>query len=510
MRNKRNIRLVEREEETRDPSRRFSSRGSSKGWWVDVMLREKENERDERKWKKKKALRERKKGGQRNRRHSPVDDNDDGEGNFWQTREVFDGDPEEEEEDEYYGDSDDYYPRDKSGLPKIHPFDFGPTDILDPFSFAELQSLKAFPHLGQYVKTINFYGRTEGTPTALILKRFLKLCPNVETIILTRGQVRHFPDSVRAIQHVVKYAPKITSLTITDFGEVGIWDLFSAISKLSKLKHLSLTCTPDGGYLNEIDTETSDPAALPNSLTSFHFGSIATPEYYTAIPTSFARSITSLGVAVRRKVPDISNFSNVQHLTVTFGQYCHGVDFLRTVSTSQTIKSLELCGSELLSGIEWQERRNEETKAYDEYDEYDSEDEDGQGGGYGQPAEKFWENDSILHLFDYLPPNLESLSILFPVDTPSDKQFEEAILSKLPKSIRKITLLASIGDDKQEGRIGGGWNAEKMLENWLDKISKMLEKKGVDLYRCSVPYGGRSRSVGLRGLTEKHKLGQRY
>jgi hypothetical protein len=467
----------------------LTSGGPPLDWWMETVFRKTDYDVEKERWQERKAKKEQAKekggdatsGGNEDSEEEEVHTNY----NYFRPRDVYD------EEEEGYG-------RSGNGLPTIHPYDFGPTDILDPFSFTQLQSLEAFPHLGQHVKTINFYGRVEGKPTAFAIERFLKVCPNVETIILARGDVRFVGDWPSALDHIVKYAPNLKSLTILDHGERGSIEIFQSIEKLTKLKHLSLSCTPEDDGFHEFGS-VYDPSTLPTSLTSFHLGSIATPGYYEELPTSFNQSITSLGVSVRRELPDITKFSNLQHLTIHFGLFCHAVEFLTTVSDSPTIKSLELCISDSIGRAEYQERRFN--------DESDEESDDGAAGGSSGKKKKK-ELDSMLDLFDNLPPNIETLSLLWILTGSPSKQLAEAVRTKLPTSLRKIRLLSDIGRKEEEefpGFFSEGEDEEedgKKSGTWLDKLSKLLDEKGVQLYRVPEEYGGHERSGIFRGITK--------
>ncbi|GAA5877002.1 hypothetical protein JCM16303_006366 [Sporobolomyces ruberrimus] len=476
-------------------------------WWMETISREKETTLDERRWKERKELKEKERAerlqtrtdgdGDLESRGEEEEEEDDDDREFWQTREVFDE-----------GDEEDYCGREHDGLPELNPTDWGPSDILDPFSFTELRSLEAYPHLGQFVKTINFHGRVEGKPTAFIIERFLKVCPNVDTIVLARGDVRYIEDWLSVIEHVVAYVPNLTSLTITDFGDIGTVELFQAIAKLEKLRHLSLTCTPNE-HMVEIDSSLFDPTSLPKSLRSFHLGSIALPDFYDGLPDSFVQSITSLGVAVCREIPDLTRFNKIEHLTITFGYFSHAVEALRTLSTSQTIKSVEVRDSDLIGRMEWHTRRNERDMEYDEYGSDEEEDEDvdeGGGGGRGsggrQRAPVQRELDMLLDLFKYLPPNVESLSLLYGLDT---DEFESAIGLTVPKSIRKLSLLSTMGEHEDDmfgdGESGAG--TDEKPQSWLDDMSTLLREKGVELYRVSEEYGGHERSGVFRAVAGK-------
>ncbi|GAA5886879.1 hypothetical protein JCM16303_006746 [Sporobolomyces ruberrimus] len=318
--------------------------GSECIWWLKTAFRETEIAIDENRWKAWKARKEGRRAAGSEDPEDPEDEEFD-EREFWPDIELFD----HADDDVYrYG-----YEYGHDDLPKLKPYDWGPSDILDPFSFTELRSLETFPHLGRHVKTIDFHGRTEGKPTALILERFLKVCPNVDPIVLARGQVRYLEDSIRALKHIVAYASNLTSITITDFGgDQAVPEFFQAIAKLNKLKHLSLTLTPAApSYVVEITPSMFDPLTLPNFLTSFHLGSVATPEFYERLSDSFVNSITSLGIAVRRSTPNITRFTSLQHLTITFGYLSQAIELLETVSTSQTIRSLDLRYSNLIDSV---------------------------------------------------------------------------------------------------------------------------------------------------------------
>lgn len=455
--------------------------GRSSGW-IDTMLRENENALSEKRWSERKASRNKEK---QDRGETKIKlqgdsgtDNSDAEDSeesfeFEQRKGVFD---EEDDADYVYAFS---YKREFNTLPRLESSDWGPSDILDPFSFTELHTLERSPHLGRHVKTIDFHGRIEGIPTALIIERFLKVCPNVQTIILARGEVRYLPEFVHVIRHIVAHAPNLACLTIIDFGATGTLDLFKAIAKLDKLKHLSLTCTPDeASSVLEIDSTLFDPLWIPSSVTSFHLGSLTTLEFYAGLSDSSVMSITSLGVPVRQTLPDLTRFTNLQHLTITFGYLSHAVELVQTLSTSETIKSLELQFSKFIP--EHAERRVA---------------------------------DSFYALFECLPPKLESLSIPWFLRSPFDDQFKKAIKTKLPTSLRAISLLSMMGggghkfmwepiSEEEEAEVVVGAGKKKKPKTWLDEVGKVLGKKGVELYRIEDKYDGEYRSAMYRSIPE--------
>ncbi|GAA5965290.1 hypothetical protein JCM3765_007152 [Sporobolomyces pararoseus] len=438
-------------------------------------------------------------------------------GRYFKKPDIFD---EEESEPEDNGDED---------LPERDYLDWGPTDILDPFSYQQLLSLEAHPHLAQLVKAIDFHGRLEGKPTSIIVERFLIVCPNIETILLYRGSVRSLAVHPRVAQVIVKRARNLKNLEVIDFAEMGSRTLFKKLSKLPRLSHLSLSCS-NSRYPTEFSSVDFSLASLSTrSLTSLHLGSLFSPDFFESIPSRFLKSITSLGIAVRRETPDLSKFKSLQHLTITYGYTSHAVEALQTLSSINEIKSLELRTSNPLWRFEFIQRRDEREYDYDYWgsaddedededdnDESDDEEEGEQGGGrvgLAIPSRKVKterELDSLVDLFDHLPPKIETLSIPSLLTEEEEREFTQAVETKLPPSLKKISLLRE-GNDKEEG--GGGdvcsdenensYKARRRaereerkrnpVETWLDKVSKYLsEEKGVEVFRVQHWTGGRS------------------
>jgi len=171
-----------------------------------------------------------------------ADFDDDFEDAFYPEPGEFDMDK-EDYDDEY--DRPDY---DEAELDGPHfPWEyFGPSDVLDPWSYQQLLALEKFPHLRQYVKTIDFYGRVEGNVPSKIVERFLKVCPNVSTVLLLRGHVRYLVnDGLAVVGSLVAHGTNLTRLEIVDFNDnIAIHGLLSDLPQLPELLHLSLTCKP--------------------------------------------------------------------------------------------------------------------------------------------------------------------------------------------------------------------------------------------------------------------------
>ncbi|GAA5886881.1 hypothetical protein JCM16303_006747 [Sporobolomyces ruberrimus] len=111
-----------------------------------------------------------------------------------------------------------------------------------------------------------------------------------------------------------------------------------------------------------------------------------------------------------------------------------------------------------------------------------------------KPKKNSRELDTFVDLFDHLPPKLESLTILQVLHYPLDEDFEKAIRTKLPESIRQIGILAKNGDEYDSDYESGKMDQKK--ETWLDRLSKLLEEeKGVGLVRVEENYGGEERSA---------------
>ncbi|GAA5959473.1 hypothetical protein JCM3765_002338 [Sporobolomyces pararoseus] len=450
--------------------------------WMRTMFREKEYMIEFNKWKEEQKLKE-------ERGEKPQED--------WEFEEpeIFDEGDQEAEDD-----------RDRfSELPKLRYHDWAPTDILDPFSFRQLQILEAHPHLAKLVKKLDFNGRVEGKPSSIIIDRFLTVCSNIESISLQRGQVRYLPyEWVRVIEPIVNRVPKLKCLEIIDFDDAGCIELFEGITKLAHLEHLSLTCTPS--YPTEIGTDEFSLASLTTrSLTSFHLGSTATKSFFSEIPDHFLESITSLGVAVRREIPDLSSFKNLRHFTLTFGYISQAIEALRNLPTVNEITSLELRYSGLIAESEWRERKFEQGDSEEE--ETDSEDE-GEGG-----RRKKKELDSLVDLFDYLPPKLQYLSLAYDLSDPERKELKEVIETKFPASIRSIRLMDAVGEQQDAEMFGyddeEGYNTDddddrdrpevKKRRFWVDDISDLLQTKGVEVFQGKGWLGERADRSGVLG-----------
>ncbi|GAA5987221.1 hypothetical protein JCM5350_003285 [Sporobolomyces pararoseus] len=439
--------------------------------WMRTMFREKEYKTALDKWNEQQRLKE-----------EMGEELQEGDREFVEP-EIFDEGDEEEDEQDYYGDY--------SDLPRLNYLDWAPTDILDPFSFRQLQVLEAHPHLAKLVKKLDFNGRVEGKPSCIIIDRFLAVCSNIETITLRRGQVRYLPwEWVRVIEPIVSKLPQLKRLEIINFDDGGCVELFEGIAKLNNLEHLSLTCTPR--YPMTIGTDEFTLESLTTrSLTSFHLGSMASKRFFRQIPDHLLNSITSLGVAVRRQIPDLSNFENLRHFTLTFGYVSQAIQALRNLPTVNEITSLELRYSGIIAESEWRERRMERSYSEGEEEEMDSDD-DGEGEGRRRKKKEL---DSLVDLFDYLPPKLESLSLPYDLSDPQRQEFRQAIETKLLPSIKKISLLDSTAEqqneemygfdeeDSDDDGVGGDGLEGKERRLWVDDMSDLLETKGVELFQ---------------------------
>ncbi|GAA5974934.1 hypothetical protein JCM5350_004510 [Sporobolomyces pararoseus] len=454
--------------------------------WVRTLFREKEYDVEKKEWQKQQEAK-RQRGEE--------------EYSFFYESDVFD-----EGDQDAYGEDEHAWPV----LPKLNYRSWGPTDILDPFSYQLLFTLEAQPHLARLVKKLDFQGRIEGKPTSIIIERFLTICPNVETILLYRGAVRFLEDYPRVVGAIRRQAPNVKNLEIIDFNDEGSEEVFQGISKLSQLSHLSLTCTPR--YSIELSANAFPLTSLSTrNLSSFHLGSLWTSKFYERFPSHFLESITSLGVAVRRETPDLSNFKNLRHLTITYGYTSHAINTLQTLSPVNEIRSLELRLSETIFETEWKHRDWEE-EAAGEYGESEEEhepgDEDAQQqeeGGEGgftvssKKGKKEKELNSMVDLLDYLPAKLEELSIPSIVPWSDQEPFAEAVKTKLLlPSIRKIFLGETESEeeddtsddddsDQEETDSSKRKQKKKRKETWLDRISKYLvEEKGIEVYRVKL------------------------
>ncbi|GAA5897561.1 uncharacterized protein JCM6883_006737 [Sporobolomyces salmoneus] len=469
-------------------------RPKSTSKWIDTLFREKENSRDESKG--------------------------SGEG-------------EDGTMDKYDEADDDYYPEGGSfggwgvgSLEKLDPYDWGPTDILDPISYLQLEALDTYPHLRPLVQGIDFNGRSEGKPTSLAIQRILKLCGNVRSIVIHRGAVRKLGEvAVRLIQPIVEFAPNLESLSLFDLdGENGAGYLYKRLPQLKHLKHLSLSfAEPEDGPPHDFDVdETEDPtddeedlklnlSKLSTPLSSLTLGNVATSDFYASIPDSFHSSITSLGVTVRREIPDLSSFRNLEHLTIKFALPKDVAETLSKLSSSASsspaplpnLTSVELRYSSDLNGIEMQQQHFErkEKMRNRQYGESDDESSDG--------FDEEEDGGSIVDIFRKLPSTVTTLSMPY-VFWPEDrKQFKQAILVKtLQTSLKTIALYFADGDDEE------GWDEKESkkigreLEQWANSTANALEKKGVNVIRIKGEELPEKRDAIHRmtnGLHEKRK-----
>ncbi|GAA5965322.1 hypothetical protein JCM3765_007164 [Sporobolomyces pararoseus] len=459
--------------------------------WLRTLYREKELKVRRREWEERqKVWREQREGG--GEEDAKMNDNDNSEG-------------EEEEEDHYHfyepdifddADQDTYaHADDDPPLPKLHYLNWGPTDILDPFSYQLLFTLEAHPHLAQLVKAIDLHGRVEGKPTSIIIERFLTVCPNIETILLYRGPVRKIADACLVLESIKKRAPGIKNLEVIDFdNECDRW-LYEEISKLPNLSHLSLTCTPRepiAFYPRDFPLR----SLATRNLTSLHLGSIAVPEFFEQIPDYFLESITSLGIAVRRDPPNLSLFKRLRHLTVTFGYLSHATEALETLSSTNEINSLELRFSERIESTENGQRQYEDRVRHQMFGFGFNFNEETTGGGTAKRG-----LDSFIDLFDHLPTRIVSLSLPWSLSRREQKEFRTAVETKLPPSTRKIRLLASMGDSDPEMSI-----RKQQERSWLLSTSRYLEQeKGVEVYRVQHWDGGRSERGALARFGESQR-----
>ncbi|GAA5824932.1 hypothetical protein JCM5353_002936 [Sporobolomyces roseus] len=367
---------------------------------------------------------------------------------------------------------------------------FGPLEILDAFSYQQLLALETFPHLRQHVKTIDFYGRVEGNVPSKIVERFLKVCPNVSTVLLLRGRVRYLAnDGLVVVGSLVAHGTNLTRLEIIDFNDnVAIHGLLSDLPQLPELLHLSLTCKPrervfewdlTGGILDR-------HRPLSQRLKSLHLGSTVTPEILSYFASSSTTSLTSLGVTVRRQTPDLSAYRNLNHLTITFDEIERATKTLLTLSPDTKVTSLEFRCSHLVINAEHQQKESEKPSSEDGFSEEEVDYSTWMPAPYTPPV-----NPHVL-LLQTIPSTVHTVSFPYLLFNSENEVLEAFKSDSVPSNLRRVCLVRAgkgmLSDDEVEQMLDDKnedscLDERKEQELWLAKIGKVLEKKGIDLIR---------------------------
>lgn len=400
------------------------------------------------------------------------------------------------DEEEYDIDEDDYGSDDEGfgwgysrggGGDKLDPFKWSANDILDAFSYRQLLALESFAHLRQHVKLVDFHGRLEGLVPSKVIERILGLCPNVETVLLQRAQVRYLVDNALAIVNsLAKASSSLKRLEITDFDDdTAGTRLLSNLADMANLQHLSLTCKPrQWEEWNETSSMITRPP-LPQQLRSLHIGSTISPEFFSFFSHSSTSSLTSLGVAVRRHIPNLASFVNLQHLTITYDRIQRAIDTLSLLPKTTQISTLELRFSVQVARAERADvkLKTQHQEYHSSEDDYSEEEEDNQPRPPGQPSNDF------IALFRAIPSTVHTLSIPYILHSSEEANFKKALNSKsVPIGLRTICLLRAaekIGDDSEDEEDYDDPEEmdRKSQEKFLKMIVKVLDKKGIDLVR---------------------------
>jgi len=387
--------------------------------------------------------------------------------------------------DDYGSDDEGYGYGSNRGGDKLDPFKWSANEILDPFSYRQILALEAFPHLRPYVKLVDFHGRLEGVIPSKVIERILKICPNVETVLLQRAQVRYLvEDSLAVVSSLAKHSSGLKRLDITDFDDdTACTLLLSNLAKLTNLRHLSLTFKPrEWAEWNETPSMyTRSP--LPQQLQSLHIGSTISPSFFPFFSRSSTSSLTSLGVAVRRHIPDLSPFVNLRHLTITYDRIRRAINTLSTLPQSTKLATLGLRFS-----LQVVKAEHADVKLKTRLEDFHPSEDDSEGSEEEETRQPDQPKNDFIALFRSIPSTVHTLSMPYILHPSEEANFKKALNSKsIPVGLRSIHLVRAadkIGDDSEdEDDLDPEEMERRSQEKWLKSIVRLLEKKGIDLLR---------------------------
>lgn len=342
-----------------------------------------------------------------------------------------------------------------------------------------------------------FYGGFASKRARIVTKRFLKVCPNIQSVRLV-GMVSPSNDAhdssgngaFSLLPALLASKNQINSLTVKRAKELTLYRLLSHVDKLATLKNLELSPDQEDESKELELVDQSDPPSF--QLESLSLNAIAEPELFEHLTSTSFMTLTFLSIALHRMPFDLSSLSPLKTLAVVYRSGAVVAQTLKTVPSS--LETLELRFSNLVAGggvVRWHSQVNP-------FGDFDSEDDDEHYDSETcakrkavRAAREADEKNNVAfgNLLQLLPSQISRLSIAFYPLTGLDEDQEDefsALLKALrsPRFCPHLSFL-DVADERKEDRLvlepERTSEENRLVAARRRKLYKICKKRNVEL-----------------------------
>jgi len=222
---------------------------------------------------------------------------------------------------------------------------------------------------------------------------------------------------------------------------------------------------------SSIHTLTSSSNRFTSTLT-VDFACTLTHDFVSRMVLPLAPIIAHFGIGLKRSPVDLSPFTSLDHLTLTFQNLYAVQKTLRTILSTSRISTLTLRFSEGIANSEWQTRRSERGWSTDP----ETKEED--------------EHDSFLYLPPTIPISVRHWRLPYRIESKQKKCFLKAFEQRGPilaPSLKAVTIYTRRSSDKVRREAQGNSEDDeerRRKKRWEYRVEQVLGERGIAFIGC--------------------------